>query len=782
MATPRKRQLPVIEWSLVAVSCLVVLAGLAPELVLTDSFPLGTDLTGHVVVAWIDSTDSLAWLPGSWSQAMFNGFPVNQLYPWLPSLLAGLLSHVIPLAVAVKLVVVTPLVALPWAAWRAGSWAGLPAWTAVLLAVGTVPYIYDTSCSSCGGNISSTINGEYSFAWSMLFAVLALGAVDRLARERRGLATAVLLVAATSFSHPLPPLWLIVGVFVIAVGREVWSDRRGLLLFGAAALSAALLSAMWWIPFLGRRDWVPAVDLVRGEQTLTWLFPAGVAWEVAITLLALAGAAWAVRRRSYLLIAFGAGSLVALATFLRFTDGGPFYSIRVLPFWQFGRWMLAAVGFAWVLAAVVSRVRTDRGVATNPVIAPAAWLLLSALAIGSTWGWWGVISPATTEQNGRAGVLGLETTITSQSAAVRSTLGGFGARADFPELESVQALIRDVGETRGCGALMWDNGDPAVDGGVPFGDPEVFWQSAIWTDGCIPAADGVLVDSSMTAPAMQFTKSLVSQTTEQLLPNRPVFNFTLAQGGIDRLRSMGIRYYLTHGGRPATEAKATSGLALVAEAGPWAMWEVDKGVAAASLTALPAVFAPTLSDAEWEAVSNAYFRAKTFDQVPLVQSGPPSWPRASLSALPQVTPVEPAGVRDIVLGADRVSFTVQRTGTPVIVRVSAYPGWQVTGADGPYRATANYLVVVPTEKTVTLVKARTALDWLAIASGAVGLALLVGLVVLSRRTSRTPVEDASATGSEASSDSARLPETPPRGVPGSAGSRPTDSGHKGSHA
>jgi hypothetical protein len=153
--------LPVVEWLAVATCCLVVLAGVAPDLVLTNSLPLGTDLTGHVVVPWIDHNNLGAWLPGSWSQAMFNGFPVNQLYPWLPSYLAGLLSFVMPLAVAFKLVVVTPLVLLPWATWRAARWADLPSPVPVLMAMGTIPFLYDTSCTSCGGSVTSAINGEY---------------------------------------------------------------------------------------------------------------------------------------------------------------------------------------------------------------------------------------------------------------------------------------------------------------------------------------------------------------------------------------------------------------------------------------------------------------------------------------------------------------------------------------------------------------------------------------------------------------------------------------------
>jgi hypothetical protein len=744
----------VLELLFVLACCLVVLAALAPELLVTDSMPLGTDLVGHAVVSWFDSHNLLGFLPGSWSTDAFNGFPVNQLYPWLPSWLIGVLSLVMPLSIAIKVGVAIPLVLMPWAAWRAGTWAGLPQPIAAMLAAGTLPYLFDTSCGSCGGTINASINGEYSFAWAMLFAVLALGAVDRLARDGRGGLLAAVLVTATAFSHPLPTLWLLVGIATVAIGREVWARRDTLVQFGIAAAIAALMSAMWWLPFAAYQDWMPDNPLVRSGDTLTWLAPASRPWEIAFTLLALLGLVWAVRQRAWLLLAYAIGAGVALAAFFRFTEGGPFYSIRLLPFWQFGRWALAAVGFAWTVQVVVRRVRSDRSAPVDPRISPVAWLLPVIVILGSTWGWWGVTQAATVSSPGVAEVLGQKVEVTTASAGVRTTFAGFAARPDYPQLQAVQQLLRGVADRYGCGTLMWDSGDLTQDSGPVFGDPQVFWQSSIWTDGCIPAADGVLVDSSMTAPGMLQTKSLVSQSVEPLLANRKLFALNLDEG-VPRMRTLGIRYYLTQGGEPAAQAAKNSLLTKVAQAGPWEVWQIDKGVPAASLPALPAVFEPRLTDADWEGVSNLYFTRDTYTDMPLAQDGRPGWPRASLDRLPDPSKVEPAGVSNIRVDQGRITFDVENVGSPVVVRVSDFPGWSVTGADGPFRATPNYLVVVPTSTTVTLSKGRTTVDWLASAAGVLGLALLVGYGLYRR------LENDDADGDQSSDGQAMVDEHDP---------------------
>ena len=57
-----------------------------------------------------------------------------------------------------------------------------------------------------------------------------------------------------------------------------------------------------------------------------------------------------------------------------------------------------------------------------------------------------------------------------------------------------------------------------------------------------------------------------------------------------------------------------------------------------------------------------------------------------------------------------MSFDVSRTGVPVMVKTSYYPNWKAEGADGPWRATPNFMVVVPTSKHVTLTFATSTAD------------------------------------------------------------------------
>jgi uncharacterized membrane protein len=72
---------------------------------------------------------------------------------------------------------------------------------------------------------------------------------------------------------------------------------------------------------------------------------------------------------------------------------------------------------------------------------------------------------------------------------------------------------------------------------------------------------------------------------------------------------------------------------------------------------------------------------------------------------------------------DRISFDVSRLGTPVLVKVSYFPNWQASGATGPYRASPNLMVVVPTSHHVVLHYGYTPVDdvgWLLTLAGLLG--------------------------------------------------------------
>jgi uncharacterized membrane protein len=75
----------------------------------------------------------------------------------------------------------------------------------------------------------------------------------------------------------------------------------------------------------------------------------------------------------------------------------------------------------------------------------------------------------------------------------------------------------------------------------------------------------------------------------------------------------------------------------------------------------------------------------------------------------------------------------------VLVKISYFPDWQASGAEGPFRVTPNLMVVVPTGHTVTLTYGTATIGKVGDAATLAGVVfLVVGYVLTRRRRSRRP--------------------------------------------
>jgi uncharacterized membrane protein len=121
------------------------------------------------------------------------------------------------------------------------------------------------------------------------------------------------------------------------------------------------------------------------------------------------------------------------------------------------------------------------------------------------------------------------------------------------------------------------------------------------------------------------------------------------------------------------------------------------------LTSLPNVVANTESRVGWLDANVTWWLDPKDWNVLVASSGPSTWPRvASVQRTRASAPLPAVAVTDVRLGAQSVSFHVNRVGVPVEVKISYFPRWHATGASGPYRVSPNMMVVVPTSKDVTL--------------------------------------------------------------------------------
>jgi hypothetical protein len=306
---------------------------------------------------------------------------------------------------------------------------------------------------------------------------------------------------------------------------------------------------------------------------------------------------------------------------------------------------------------------------------------------------------------------------------------GYQEKAAYPEYRDVVDTMARVGQQYGCGRAMWEY-EPEED---QFGTPMALMLLPMWTNECIGSQEGLFFESSATVPYHFLNQSELSANPSRAMRGLPYRNLDIVDG-IKHMQLLGVRYYmavsptaqaaaqtLTTGAHPVLQLIAQTGAhdrnytvngATTAQARHWQIYLVADSAPVSGLAFDPAVMqgVPTTSHG-WISTVVPWYQDPSRWPVELAMSGPSNWPRVKgASATPPHVAVPVATVTNIKMTDDRISFDVDHTGTPVLVKTSWFPNWQAIGAKGPWRVAPNLMVVVPTSRHVELHYGFTPID------------------------------------------------------------------------
>jgi len=743
-------------------------------LLLRDTTPSGGDMGAHVwFPAYLRDHLLPRWRVAGWAPDWFGGFPAGQFYFPLPALLIVVLDLVMPYNVAFKLVTAIGPVALPATVYAFGRGLRVRRPGPELMAVGATCFLFFRGIEATagthdaqiqfnqrimGGTLASALAGEYSFSFALALAFAFLGALAYSLRTRRRLWLPALLLAGTILSH------VVVGIFAAVAAVVVWAfllrRRQVLLALGIGAAIGgvgAALSAFWTFPLLAGFGYTANMRYERLTWYLDYLIPGQLWW---VFVLAAIGVLIGLVRVDRAVLAI-ASVTVVFAVVFRFWPELHAWNLRFLPFWYLGAFLLAGIAVAEVVRGISSLVaRAWTGSPPEP---------------GEEWAFEPPLERRRFRLVRSVTALGIAAVVTVGSLAIAVNTRKFldfwaqWNYAGYEDTAATSAKPKAYAEYRALietmrdlppGLAMWEGG-PALDA---YGTPLALMLLPYWTDGRIDSLEGLFYESAASTPYDFMAIGPLSASGNASNPVRGLDYRTIGDFdvGVRYLEQLGARYYLAHSDDAKARADAHRDLRLVAkvpglDATPptgWNVYEVRDHARVAPLAYEPVVVAPTggrqsecfgrpaavgAKDPEldpWECVAAEWWDSPERLDQPLAASGPKPWRRASAGDAASVSPRRLPEVRvtDVRETEDSVAFRVSRVGVPVVVRTSYFPAWKAHGADGPWRLTPNLMVVVPTERSVTLRYERTGAEWLGIVGSLAGLAGLVALVVWRPRT------------------------------------------------
>lgn len=671
------------------------------NLILSHTTAAGGDMGSHHYIDTFLRTDLLphhritGWAPG-W----FAGLPMLTFYFPLPYLSIAALTPLLGNQIAFKLVTAAGPFLLPLTCWAAFKILRLREPAPLLAACGSVVFLMMKQIGPAeadqfniwGGNIASTMAGEFSFALSFALLPLALAVLYRSVEERKGWRLASVIMAGVVLTHILTTITLVLASTMLVLKLPLRAARQALLRLALIFGVAFCLTAFWGLPFILRQSYTAHM---KWDQltNYSYLLPSPIRPYLILTAVGLF-AAVARGERRILLFAWPAMlAAFAYVTLPHVIPAGAIWNARMLPLIYLCELLVAAYGAAVVLGRVTELLRRWSGVPMR--IGYVVVVLVLAL------------TPVASAYHTRGDVPGWS----------EYNYSGFEVKPDWPQAVALFHTLDRLPH----GRVMWEFSRDYERMGTTRTLENI---PAFSTQDSM---EGLLIESSLNAPFHFINQAETSQTATQAVPGvqYPGFDF---KTGLQHLRMFGVRWYVAYTDQ-TKQAATQAGLKVAATSGKFTIYEVGDG----NLVEVPPYRPVLFDDPDWRDNALTWYRNTQWLDTPLAfasKSDPAARAafadpgRLPVKSLPR-QPLQRPGEIASTMKDGTIAFTTDRIGEPHVIKVSYFPNWHVEGAKGPWQLSPGLMVVVPTQAHVRLTYDDTPVETGGNALSALGLAVLV---------------------------------------------------------
>jgi 6-pyruvoyl-tetrahydropterin synthase related domain len=660
-----------IDFGAVAVAVGFVASYFPASIMFDPTTTNGGDMGSHYYPAYylrevlLPRWQLMGWCPGNYA-----GYPFFQFYFPLSFVLMAALSAVVPLAVAFKLVTILGSLLLPPCAYLCLRLLGVPFPGPALGAISTLFFLFMEANSMWGGNIPSTLAGEFTFSIGLALAVLFVGALRKTMRTGRGRMANAVLVAFMGLCHGYPLIWAGLVSLLELVTTRGWWRRVGTLvtIHGVAILLMAfwLIQLFWYAPYSTAFN--PTWILRSWKEVLPPILWAPAIVAVASAVLHAALSLW--RREPYPrgLATLWGTIFISLFFYATASSFHVVVDVRFMPFLQLVLCLAAAAGLGRLLAALPG---------------PEIWPIAGALAT----------------------LPFVQSQVSFIPGWINWNYSGFEKKGPWPVLRDINRHLQ--GDSR-----LKDN----------FRAPRVVYEHSPSTEslGTVRAfedlplfsgrstLEGLYMQSSATTPFVFYLQSEISETISCPLPAWACTRIDLDHG-LDHLRMFNVSQFIVRSAEIKKKAALHPGLVHEVTVGQYDIYRVEgnDGRYAIPLDTAPSV----VQTRTWKETAYRWFKhARPGDPVPVFAANVSDEERRGFAGvfaeLPRELPREPLRDRPVLeedLETDRITVAGCRPGHPILIRISYHPRWKALTGERVWHAAPNFMLVFPEGQRVELV-------------------------------------------------------------------------------
>lgn len=673
---------PVWREIIVAVIVLIAIIGFLltffePRLLFSPTHISAGDTVGHYYGMYylnkvlIPQGEIIGWCP-NW----FMGYPMFQFYFPLVFTIGALLGYVpgIALPVAFKIISCLGVFLLPVGVFLCFRKMNFEFPIPIIAALFTLPFLFMENQSMWGGNIPSTLAGEFAYVFSLSIMIILMGSLYSGIKEGKHVLMNSVLFALIVISHIFPAM------FAVGASTFFLFDRKNLkknFIYLAKVFGIGLLLCSFWlIPMAFKTAYtVPHMWYLPGSMGEIWkmIFTAdeGKFFPLPIfAIIALAGLGLSIWKKDnkvhYLAFCASLAFVGMLASGTLSSTGITVFRqlqfIKFIPIMYLFIFLTAATTFGFL-----SRIRARWII---PLL--AALIIFIYVSSGTTYVKYWIEWNYSGYENKKAG----EDYFKANDFLATLSNGRVVFEYDPDKYDST------LGSSRATETIPAFSGRPITEGThfqSAFSGPYIYYAHCEYSNGC----------SCLFGPE---TGGCSGFNMESATEHLKLFNVKQLFVSSDKLKQAlqnDDRYKMLYG------------------PGTFEIWELETHDG--SYVTIPKYEPVLVSSDDWRNISYAWFKNYEYNEVPLVFDKSAEASRdfelrfnsLDMSQLPMKELDANCSIEESV-SRKEVKIKTTCIGKPLLVKISYFPNWQVEGAEKVYMASPTFMMIIPRQENVRL--------------------------------------------------------------------------------
>ena len=668
------------------------------DLIFLNTMPTGGDMGAHVVpIKYFIDNFALNFQLNGWSNDWFAGYPLYFFYFPFPAILTFFLDLILPYGIAFKLMVTGSIILVIYSFER--LFRKNHSDFAIIGFIAGLTYVLTESFTIYGGNLASTLAGQFSFTYSIAFANLAIASISKSKNKNRHVISALFL-GLSLLSHLIPFLiYSLIYVYYWTKEKNTIIEKSSSVLvftFLSARFLTSLFANLEYTTNMSYTPYTKLADLIKSDiapfllATIAILFfnfkeiylkkeTSFFEWFMLLNSIILyffvpEGALWNGRIVSFL-------NLAAIVIFFKLFES----QIENIFKYEQGSSLLKIISISLLIIYFFNFFEKWNIASFRIFLYPLILMFLVGFI-------YFLSSSTNIFKLATAGLIIF--TITFLPYWVSWNFNGYENKDQWSDIDNLYSSLNKLSP----GRVMWEpNSDLNK-----YGTPMVLMTIPLYTNHS--SMEGLYFDSSITTP---FHFIAVSGLAER--PSNPVGGLRYINNqfekGEEYLVDLGVDYFISYTESITKKAYESSKLMHLFSSGPFTVFGIESekvelvNQEIIEFEKVP-YFERTLS-ALFRDTAYSNFFAESYENFQNLSSQriieiSSSSPQLQKSMSGEV------GISGLTITSERIAFSTDRPNELHLIKVSYFPNWEIVNGEGPYRISPSFMAVVPYSENVEI--------------------------------------------------------------------------------